>query len=148
MNVSYEITQVRAQLDKLIARLAWLEQHRAKLEALPNASFCADMLDFDHLPHADVVSVVRTLGGKWKKTPSYLDSSKIDYQTKVGDVTVRCYQGQPPPSCKIVEVEELVPEQVIPAHTRKVLKTICKPSLEAEIAFAQDKQQTNGKETQ
>jgi hypothetical protein len=30
-----------------------------------------------------------------------------------------------PPSCQLVESEELVPEQVVPAHTKKVFKVVC-----------------------
>lgn len=149
MNVSLEIKRLREEITRttvdLRSRIKWLRAHRKQLQKLPEGRFCGERLDFDRLPHDEVIKVIRTLGGKWKKDKNdhaEHGKTKIDYQSNIGGRTVMCWGGDPPPSCRLVEVEEHVPEQVIPAHTRKVTKMICTghgdPLVEA-IAMAQPK---------
>lgn len=140
MNVDLEIRALLGTMKEYAKRIRWLREHKAKLEALPEARMCGLQLDFDRLPHHEVVKVVRELGGKWKKTPNGASHpDKIDYETRVGDVSVRCWAGDPPPSCRIVEVEEIIPERVIPAQKVKVKKMVCQPQLAAVIAMAAEK---------
>jgi len=88
-------------------------------------------LDFDDLPHKEVIKVVREFGGKWKKTAVQTEQGpRVNYDAEIDGMKIRCCRGQAPPACRIVEVEELVPEQivparVIPASVRKVRKMIC-----------------------
>lgn len=119
-----------------------------KLEQLPGATICGSYIDFDRLEHADVIKVIRTFGGKWKK--SLNGTERVDYERKLDcGITLRCWNGKPPPSCRVVEIEEEVPEQVIPAkpaeperiipaHKRKVRKMICTDHPEpVAVAIAQ-----------
>ncbi len=87
------------------------------------------------MPHKEIVQAVRAIGGKWQKSlnTSYGESPKIDYVTELDGVQVRCWAGEPPPSCRIVEVEEHVPAQVIPAKVVKVRKMVCTPELPFEL---------------
>ena len=64
MNVVSEIERLRGRIEQHTKQIAWLEANRAKLEALPDGRMCDDKLDFDNLQHADVVKVVRAIGGK------------------------------------------------------------------------------------
>jgi hypothetical protein len=139
MNISEKIKSIDDQMRRLAKQRRWIKKHGEKLALLPESVLCADYVDFDNLPHAEVIKVIRTLGGKWSKransaTGGYANT--INYETVVDGVPVRCYAGKPPPSCRIIEVEELIPEKVIPAHTIKVKKMVCKPELSAEIAIA------------
>jgi hypothetical protein len=143
MKVETEVDRLRAEIKARVEKIKWLRSNRAKLEALPKGSFCGDKLDFDNLPHAEVVKVIRALGGKWKKTPTHASDNRIDYSAELGPMQVRCYSGEPPPSCRIIEVEELVPERVIPASVRKVRKMVCSPEFAATIAIAAEKGASN-----
>lgn len=78
------------------------------------------------MTHEQTVSAIRILGGKWTKKLS--ENQTIDYKREKAiegfDVTI--FWGQPPPSCRIEEVTEEFPEQIIPAGTRTVRKLVCK----------------------
>lgn len=132
MKIDNEVKSIQAQIKMLRNRIKWLREHKKLLHQLPQGSMCGNSLDFDRLPHAEVIKVIRTVGGKWDKTPNnHMAPSGgelgqgIDYQRNVDGVQIRCYAGAPPPSCRIVEVEEHIPERIIPAHTIKVKKMIC-----------------------
>lgn len=121
--------------EKLIARLqsdkSLLDERIRKIEQVPGlekidveATFYGTDIDFDNLPHAKVLEVVKALNaGKWSKVPG--DNGTVHYTSKIGDVGVRCYQGEPPPNCKIVEYLEEVPEQIIPAKLVTKRKLVC-----------------------
>lgn len=140
MNVQEQIKVLVTRMRETAAKIRWLREHRTQLESLPEGNFCSDRLDFDYLPHSEVIKVIRTLGGKWKKSqnthackPGLEQGQAIDYEQNMGPVTVRCWAGEPPPSCRIVEVEEVipahtlpaVPERHIPEVRKKVRKMIC-----------------------
>ena len=137
MNVQEQVEALLDEIRERTKKIRWLRRNQAKLEKAPGGRFCGEYLDFDYLPHKRTIEVVRTIGGKWKKTvASNGDNNKIDYATELEGVKVRVYAGDPPPSCRIVEVEELVPELVVPAHVKKVRKMVCNPELSALIATA------------
>lgn len=139
MNVTEEIDRIRAEIQTRLERIEWLELNQSKLVDLPAAStHPGTFMDFDRLPHKEIVKVVRALGGKWKKTPGHIENT-INYQTEIDGKVFRCWSGEPPPSCKIIEVEEHVPEQVIPASTRKVRKLVCQPDVAAVIQTAAER---------
>lgn len=141
MNTDDQIKELLKKMRSIAQRIRWLRAHKTQLTDLPPVSGSSPdgAIDFDNLPHKEIVKVIRHFGGKWKKTPASGVVGKIDYETEIDGVRIRCWSGEPPPSCKIVEVEELVPEQIIPASVRKVRKMVCQPSLAATIAQAQDK---------
>lgn len=86
----------------------------------------ANKIDFDYLKHSDIMRVIKHIPGEWIKSPA-LDPTKIDYILDMVelDLQVRCWAGEPPPSCKIVEEEVIVPEQVIPARVEIRRKLVC-----------------------
>ncbi len=135
MNVETEIKELRGKLVEIRSRMKWLIAQKDKLADLPAPSYCGEHLDFDNLKHSEVVKVVRTLGGKWKKTPTGT-AGKIHYEAEVCGKRVRCWSAEAPPSCKLIEVEEHVPEKIIPAHTVKKLVMKCHPDVGAVIATA------------
>lgn len=121
------LTQLRERLQDEIAlrqrQLGFIDALAEKLGALnlPMSIGGANSLDFDYLPHSDVTKVIRTIGGKWKKEPA--DNGKVHYTQQMGPFEIRCYAGDPPPNCKVVEVEELIPAQ--PARVVKRKKMVC-----------------------
>ncbi len=128
----------RRQMEMERERVEFLESKRSVLEKLPAIStFIGPTIDFDRLEHKDTVKVIRGLGGKWKKTPG--EGQTIHYEATIDGKTYRIWNGAPPPSCKIIEVEEHVPEIIIPASVRKVRKLVCHPEVSAVIATAREK---------
>lgn len=141
MNVNSAIQALLTQIAQSKERLKWLRKNRKKLADLPDGYMYGERLDFDTLPHAEVIKVVKALGGKWKKSKNGAKEGRVDYEQKIGPVEVRCWAGEPPPSCRMVEVEEEVPEQIIPAkpeeiipaHKVKRFKMICTPGNEPVV---------------
>lgn len=88
------------------------------------ATMYGAQIDFDNLSHEKVIEVIRAIGGKWEKTPSVSATDRIDYKTTKNGITIRCYQGEPPPNCHIEEVLETIPAQPERVVTRK--KLVCK----------------------
>jgi len=134
------IKQLGADIRTKVEQIRWLRANAALLEKLPPVSLSGGLVDFDRLPHKEVIRVIRTLGGKWKKSVNvHADpgKTKIDYVAEINGKTFRCWGGDPPPSCRLVEVEEDVPELVIKAHKKKVMKLICTGEHEpAAVAIA------------
>lgn len=85
-----------------------------------DVSFCGSYLDFDHLSHEDVIKVIKAVGGKWNKEPC---DGKINYSTTIEGMRLRCWQGEPPPSCRIVEEEVVIPAQ--PERREMRRKLVC-----------------------
>lgn len=116
-------------LDEIAVRaqqLTWLDSIPG-LEQLDigdiNASFLyAHQLDLDNLTHAQVIEVIKAVGGKWDKTPA--DNGCIDYQQKIGEFYIRMWRGAPPPNCKIVEYLEEIPAQPARTVTKRKLQCI------------------------
>ncbi len=136
MKVDQEIKLCLRRMKEQAARIKWLRERKKVLEALPDGSFCGEFVDFDYLEHQDIIKVVRNLGGKWSKKLNSVHQGKIDYEQQIAGVTVRCYAGKPPPSCRLIDVEEDVPEQVIPAHKRIVKKMICTDAEPVAVAVS------------
>lgn len=128
MKIDQPLARLTSQIQNLQRMYDWLRAHAEQLEQLPEAYLfgLSDSFDFDNLTHDEVIKVIQTLGGKWDKKQSASNSARIDYTATIDGILVRCYQGEPPPSCKLVEVEEDVPEvPAQPATKRKVLKLVC-----------------------
>ena len=92
-------------------KIAWFKQHGPVLSEFPRPTVGMSLpIDFDCLPHNQVIGVIKALGGTWKKTVNP-DGIRVDYQATIDGQEVRCWAGEPPPSCKIVEVETTIPAQ-------------------------------------
>lgn len=102
------------------------------LSSLPSLRFCY------YYPHNSSVilaiktredlAVVRSLySGKWDKYKGDLDDGEsLRYQaTTLNGVHIDCRVTELPPSCQIVEETVLVPETLVPAHTRTTRKLVC-----------------------
>jgi hypothetical protein len=131
MNTRAKIEQLEGEIADRQKAIKWLESHEERLAQLPEAVFFPGeryCLDFDNLPHADVVQVIKALpAGKWDKQPNS-NPAKVDYTATVDGVVVRCYAGEPPPNCRIVEEEVEIPAQPARKEIRRRLE--CKPPLE------------------
>lgn len=126
------LATLHAQLNQTQDKIDWINQNKEKLDILdPNEypiSLIGNGIDFDGLSHEKVIEVIKLFTGKWVKEPA---GTRIHYVLKQGDFQLRCYAGEPPPNCKIVEVEEVIPAQ--PERIEKRLKLICE-SLTAQAA--------------
>lgn len=136
MDIKAEIERLREECAERRAKMKWLIAQQDKLKDLPPCTWAGEVLDFDNLKHAEVIKVVRALGGKWAKTPNSHTAGAIDYNGELAGKRVRCWAGEAPPSCRLIEVEEHVPEKVIPAHTVKKMVMKCHPEIGAVIATA------------
>lgn len=138
MNVDNEVKRIGGEIRQRVEFIRWLRRNRQKLEAVPEgATFWNGRLDLNTPKHEETVKLIRAVGGKFKKEPG-CNPHSIDYTGELDGIPVKAWCGEPPPSCRIVEVEELVPETLIPAHIVKRKKMVCSPELPAQIAIARD----------
>jgi hypothetical protein len=144
MNVEYEVENIVRVIRQQGKVLRWLRANAEKLKGLRGGVLWQSQLDFNELSHSETIKLVRTFGGKWRKTPNVGKLHKVDYTAQIDGILVRSWASAPPPSCRIVEVEVDVPEQIIPAHKEKVRKMVCKGGGEepiiVETVFAQQPQ--------
>jgi hypothetical protein len=102
--------------------LEFVEAHKDALSALDAQGGHWDgQIDFNHLSHDKIIALIKALGGKWNKTPG--DGAKIHYETEIKGMKVRCWNGEPPPNCKIVEELQTIPAQ--PERTITVMRLVC-----------------------
>ena len=118
------IQLLNASIAQLARRRDWIAIHADLIEQVDVIPSGYDMVfDFDYLTHDKIILVIQLFPGKWEKS---LDGEKITYtREEVEGVTIRCYRGEPPPSCKIVEEEVVVPEHVVPETKKLVRKLVC-----------------------
>jgi len=88
---------------------------------------CSSGINLQGATRDELMLFLKIFGGKWNKEVNSYYPDKIDYSQNIQHpfipdsvVTIQATQAEPPPSCKIVEVEELVP-----ASIRKVRKMVC-----------------------
>ena len=130
MSILKQIDENIVNLNKQIswayyARMFVLE-HLEAFDLLPDATISANHIDFDYLNHDQVLQVIKAFPGRWKKEPV---GEKINYSNTLRNISktsgyeeiiIRCYNGEPPPNCKI-EYEEVL----VPAHTERRAKMVC-----------------------
>lgn len=109
------------QRQELLAKVEAAEIGDCELEGEPTV-YSSGQIDFDRLSHPEVIKVIQAIPGKWDKEPSS-EGTRINYSTKRGDLTFRCWAGEPPPNCKIVELLVTIPAQ--PETVRTVRKLQC-----------------------
>jgi hypothetical protein len=89
------------------------------IDSLPDdiadkASIYCGILDFDRLTREQSLRVISTLAaGRWKKSVNDSLPETIDYETQIDGLRVRLWSAGPPDSCRVIEVEEIVPETKI-----------------------------------
>ena len=138
MNVQQEIDRAIETIKKTGKMIRFLREHQQLVDSLRcPVDIFNGRVDFNYPTHSETIQIIKAFGGKWKKELNPIPG-KINYESVVNGMSVRMWAGDPPPSCRIVEVEQYVPEQVIPASTIKVRKMVCQPALAAVIAIARD----------
>jgi hypothetical protein len=117
-----EVIDRKKQL--LLLQEAFLRKEADFIESLEcTPSIWNENIDFDYPSHADAIKIIRHFGGRWNK--SYL-ANRVNYTQIADGMTLRLYEGEPPPSCRIVEEMVDVPETVIPARRELVKKLVCR----------------------
>jgi hypothetical protein len=121
-----EIKEENSRRDKFDKCVSWLQTHAEELDAAgveAEIYTYTNSIDFNNLPHNKIVKVmVIVKGGEWKK--EYRDNV-IDYTTTVGGLSFRCWAGEPPSNCILVEELVVIPSTYVPEHTEKRLKLQC-----------------------
>lgn len=151
MDVDVEIKHLSLKILQTQQQIRWLRKHRKALEPLPNCCLSGGQLDFDQLDHAQAIRVIRAIGGKWHKKANCTNKASVDYEqtapSESGFNQFRLWQAAPPASCKIVEIEEEIPERVIPAQKVKVRKMVCPGAPPLVLAIAKVTAEVQATET-
>ena len=116
--------RIREQMRPLEEWSAWLILNRDKVNQLEPCPEILDssngmVLDLNYLTHDEIIKVIQIFPGKWDKE---LNGARINYINR--EAKVRCYAGEPPPSCRLVEEEIEIPPQ--PARKEKRFRLVCK----------------------
>ena len=126
MNHTKEVEKYnQREIARAIGNLTFIHENRETLEVLNlNFNMWAGHVDFDNLDRPDLLRVLKAFPGTWEKTINFSHTG-INYTRKqlVTRFIMRCYNGLPPPSCKIEEITEfvLVPERYEKVVTRKIV---------------------------
>ena len=118
--------EFQGQVKRATGMLEFIHTNRDKLEKLDlRFSGYSNYVDFDHLQRPDVLRVIKTFPGKWNKRAGYDGGLIYELETPVTGFIVRVYNGEPPPSCKIVETVKYVH---VKAHKERVVTrtVVCK----------------------
>jgi hypothetical protein len=121
-------TVVSVTRQNLQMRLEKLDEIKEVMRKLPPniISKCREFngqLDIDTLTREEAIQVISYLGaGRWNKSVNHNYEAAIDYQGEVNGVQVRLWAAGAPESCRVVEVEETIPEQKVIRR-----KLICTP---------------------
>jgi hypothetical protein len=92
-----------------------------------NKLSCSSGINLRGATRDELMLFLKIFGGKWNKEVNTYYPDKIDYHQTIPHpfivndfITIKATMAEPPPSCKIVEVEEMVPGSI-----RKVRKMVC-----------------------
>ena len=124
-------TNLRNQQRDVSRALRFIEDHRetlVKLNLRPSIFTSYDgvsYVDFDRLERPDVLRVIKAFPGKWSKSPGWDGGLNYTNDKPVDGCKVRCYNGEPPAGCKIVET---VTYNRVPARRERVVTrtVVCK----------------------
>lgn len=121
----YSVRSLRLRIQNLQLKLEWLIKHQAVLEPMGLTTIMPldSTMDIDNPTREQVVAIIQALPGEWKKELNGSNPTKIDYSARIGGQTVRLWCSPPPPSCKIVEREMIVP--AVAEHKRIVRVLQC-----------------------
>lgn len=116
------ILKIEREIDHQKKVLAWCRKNLKKLAPLPMPTLYGVQLDFDRLKHDQVIQVMLAIPGKWDKTPT--DEGRVHYQTTTAEgIRVRCWQGEPPPSCHVEPYDIVEPEKRVTKY-----RLVCQPA--------------------
>jgi len=115
----------RKQLQERISKLDEIKEVMRKLP-VHIISKCREydgQLDIDTLTREEVVTALSSLGaGRWSKSVNTAYDAALDYHGEVNGIKVRLWAAGAPESCRVVEVEETIPEQKVIRR-----KLVCTP---------------------
>lgn len=114
------------QVRNATTALEFIHTHRAKLEkANVGFSHYSNNIDFDSLKRPDLLRVIKAFGGRWDKSPGYNGGLTYTRRELLDGLNLRCWNGEPPASCKIIETVKWV--KVPAKRERQVTRTVvCK----------------------
>jgi hypothetical protein len=142
MNKAYQETldSISTSIKECEANLETLQQLIQKVESdtilltIPHPYSWASYnqsIDFDYPDREATLAIIKAFGGKWDKV---VNGDKVNYSTTTSNgLRIRIYGGTPPPSCKIIEVEEYVP--AVPATTRTVRILQCVEPVDGPVSI-------------
>ena len=107
-----------------------LKNWDALVAAGANPDFCDPLsfatLDIDRPARETVMNILKAFPGKWDKEQTQgVEQPSINYQREVAPgIVLRLWASPPPPTCKLVEEEVVIPAQ--PERIEKRMKLVCK----------------------
>lgn len=119
-------------LDEMRKIVRVYNQELAQIEHEPQMWFGSTKVDFNYLSHQQILEVIKIFGGKWSKAPSGCEGG-LDYTFKGKEgIVFRCYGGEPPPNCKVVEEVVTIPARVVPERKEVVRRVVCQTKEQTE----------------
>ena len=112
---------IRDHVARLQAMENFVLKHSDFLESYNFDTLC-QKVDFNQATRLEIIAIMYYFTGKWSK--EYL-GTQLNYIQVIDGVTVRIYDAELPPSCKIVDEIIDIEAVTIPARTEVRKKIVC-----------------------
>lgn len=109
-----------ANHEKVIALMVLHKNAILAVGKLPTP-YC-DGLDFDNPNRSQALALMKVFGGNWTKEVVNNDSGTISYYQMIDGIRVRLWSAPPPPSCRVIEKQVLIPAQPEQWVAKRVLQ--------------------------
>jgi len=125
MTTEKKINDLVESIKSSTDRLAWYIKHNLdpRLAGLDYELMYGGLLDFNQPDRETTLEIIKRFPGKWQKEES---RGMMHYMLVLTEpifdsiIRLRIFNGKPPPSCKVV-----VEEVVIPEHKEKRQRIVC-----------------------
>ena len=126
MTTQEQIQRIQQEIQVKQDHIAFLKAHEEffdKNEIHP--TFGYGTIDFDRPDHTTATKIMRHFKmSRWSKD---YDEDKITYvSAERNGIQLRVWRSAPPDSCKLIAYDEVVPAQMVEAHTVRKFKLQCK----------------------
>lgn len=124
-DIAGELIEMLNKKRQTIAKqIEYIRQHADKINAVGvKPSIFGTGIDFDNVPRSKVGQLLQAFGGKWDKKLNSHEKTKLDYVQDVGGITVRLWKADPPPTCKLVAKQVVIP--AVPERIETKYELVC-----------------------
>lgn len=118
------IERLKVRIIRQQEEIEWLISHREPFESagVENIDAMGYSIDVNNPTREQSLAIIRAFGGDWEKNLTPGMSDKVNYTAEIDGRHVRLWASAPPPSCRLVEQEYIVPAQPERIEKRMVLK--------------------------
>lgn len=121
------LEETATQRDQKNKQLDWLMSHKELLLSVGGYVTTYSGVEFRNCEREDVSVIQRAVksddGTPWKK---FYYGNTVDYTRNNGGVRIRIDGAKPPPTCKVVTEQVLVPSSFIAEHYETRTRIVCK----------------------